>query len=176
MVLFICCWLYIRRWTVHPVGHSHVTVHPPLVLFTWNCSSRNSTVHPCRFSAPCGHHAGRHQGCCPPCSARGHHQGGCGRRGVDRRYPSSRSGRSPPPRGGVQCHRLGADGYSCPSARAIFVFIVIFPGRCLIARPHCLFDLQRHGRRRTSPSGGRNAQCSPAGEHRPRLHQLRQLA
>ncbi len=26
-----------------------------------------------------------------------------------------------------KAHRLGADGYNCPSTRAIFVFIVIFP-------------------------------------------------
>jgi hypothetical protein len=78
----------------------------------------------------------------------------------------------------VQGHCLGADSYSCPSARAIFIFLVIFPGRGLAACPHHLFNLRRHGRRRTKPSGGRSAQRSPAGEHRPRffLHQLRQLA
>jgi hypothetical protein len=71
----------------------------------------------------------------------------------------------------VQAARLliGADGYRCPSARAIFTFIGIFLSRGLAARPHCLFDLRRHGRRRTSPSGGRTAQRPPAGEHRPRL-------
>jgi hypothetical protein len=42
----------------------------------------------------------------------------------------------------VQAARfLGANGYSCPSARAIFVFIVIFPDRGLAARPHRLFGL-----------------------------------
>jgi hypothetical protein len=35
--------------------------------------------HHRQFSAPCGHHAGRHQGCCPLCSARGHRQEGRGR-------------------------------------------------------------------------------------------------
>jgi hypothetical protein len=77
----------------------------------------------------------------------------------------------------VQAARLLLDGYSCPSARAIFVFIVVFLGRGLAARPHRLFGLRRYGRRRTSPSGGRSAQRPPAGEHRPRLllHQLRQL-
>jgi hypothetical protein len=71
----------------------------------------------------------------------------------------------------------GADSYNYPSACAVFVFIAIFPGRGLAARPHHLFDLRRHGRRRTSPSGGCSAQRPPAGEHRPRLlHQLRQLA
>jgi hypothetical protein len=133
-------------------------------------------IHRCRFSTPCGHHAGQQRGCCPPCSARGHRQGGRGCRGAGRRCPSPRPGRPPPPRG-VQGRRLGADGYSCPSARAIFVFIVVFPGRGLTAHPHRLFDLQRYGRRWTSPSGGRNAQRPPAGEHRPRLlHQLHQLA
>jgi hypothetical protein len=39
-----------------------------------------------------------------------------------------------PPRG-VQGHRLGADGYNCPSARAIFVFIIIFPGRGPVVVP-----------------------------------------
>jgi hypothetical protein len=74
----------------------------------------------------------------------------------------------------VQGRRLGADGYNCPSARAIFVFIVVFPSHGLTARPHRLFDLRRYGRRRTSPSGSRSAQRPPAGEHRPRLlHQLR---
>jgi hypothetical protein len=78
---------------------------------------------------------------------------------------------------GVQGHRLEADGYNCSSARAIFVFIVIFPGRGLAARPHRLFDLRRHDRRWTSPSGSRSAQRSPASEHHPRLlHQLCQLA
>jgi hypothetical protein len=39
------------------------------------------------------------------------------------------------------------------------------------ARPH-------RAHHRTSPSGGRGAQCSPASEHRPRLllHQLRLLS
>jgi hypothetical protein len=68
-----------------------------------------------------------------------------------------------------------ADGYSCPSTRAIFVFIVIFSDRSLAARPYRLFDLQRHDRRQTSPSGGRSVQCPSAGEHHPQLHQLRQL-
>jgi hypothetical protein len=115
-----------------------------------------------RFSVPCGHHAGRHQGCCPPCLTRGHCQEG---RGAGHHCPSPCPGR-----------RLGADGYSFPSACAIFVFIVVFPDRGLAARPHRLFDLRRHGRRQTSPSGGRSAQRPPTGEHRPRLHQLRQLA
>jgi hypothetical protein len=129
-----------------------------------------------RFSAPCGHHAGQHRGCCPLCSVRAHRQEGRGRRGADRRCPSSRPGRPPPPRG-VQSRHLRADGYSCQSTHAIFVFIIIFPSRGLAARPHCLFDLRRHGHRRTSPSGGRNAQRPPAGEQRPRLlHQLHQLA
>jgi hypothetical protein len=74
-----------------------------------------------------------------------------------------RPDRPPPPRGGVQGHRLGADGCSCPSARAI----VVFPGRGLIARPHRLFNLRRHGRRRTSPSRGCSAQRPPTGEYRP---------
>jgi hypothetical protein len=129
-----------------------------------------------RFSAPCGHHAGRHRGCCPLCLARGHHQGGRGRRDAGCRCVLPRPGRPPPPRG-VQGHRLGADGYSCPSARAIFIFLVIFPDCGLIARPHHLFDLRRHGRRRTSLSGGCSVQRPSAGEHHPRLlHQLRQLA
>jgi hypothetical protein len=73
----------------------------------------------------------------------------------------------------VQGHRVGADGYRCPSARAILAFIGIFPA----TRPHRLFDLRRHGPRRTSPSGDRSAQRPPAGEHRPRLlHQVRLLA
>jgi hypothetical protein len=77
----------------------------------------------------------------------------------------------------VQAARLGADGYRCPLACAIFIFIVIFPGRGLAARPYRLFDLRRHGRRQTSPSGSRSAQRPPAGEHRPQLlHQLRLLA
>jgi hypothetical protein len=107
-------------------------------------------IHHRRFSTPCGHHAGRHRGCCPPCLARG---------------------------GGVQGRCLGVDGYSCPSARVIFIFIVVFPGHGLVARPHRLFDLRRYGRRRTSPSGGCSAQRPPAGEHHPQLllHQLRQL-
>jgi hypothetical protein len=77
----------------------------------------------------------------------------------------------------VQGHRLGADGYRCPSARAILTFIGIFPGRGPATRPHRLFDLRRHGHRRTSPSGGRSAQRPPAGEHHPRLllHQLHML-
>jgi hypothetical protein len=129
------------------------------------------------FSAPCGHHTGQHRGCCAPYSAQGHRQEGRGRRGADCRCLSPRPGRPPPRRGGVQGRRRGADGYSCPSARAIFVFIVIFPGQGLAARPHRLFDLRRHDHRRTSPSGGRSAQHPPAGEHRSRLlHQLRQLA
>jgi hypothetical protein len=129
-----------------------------------------------RFSAPCGHHGGRHRGCCHPCSVRGHHQGGQGRRGAGHRCPSPRLGRPPPPRG-VQGHCLGADGYNCPSACAIFVFIVIFLGRGLVAHPHRLFDLRRHGHRRTSPSSDCSVQRPPAGEHHPRLlHQLRQLA
>jgi hypothetical protein len=66
---------------------------------------------------------------------------------------------------------------SAPSARAIF-FIIIFPSRGLVARSDRLFDLQRHGRHRTLPSGSHSAQRLPAGEHRPRLllDQLRQLA
>jgi membrane-associated phospholipid phosphatase len=142
----------------------------PQVLYTPHCSSRRW------FSAPCGHHTGRHRGYCPPCSARGHCQGGRGRRGAGHRCASPRPGRPPPPRG-VQGHRLGADGYSCPSARAIFVFIVFFLGCGLAARPHRLFDLRRHGRRRTSPSDGCSAQRPSAGEHRHRLlvHQLCQL-
>jgi hypothetical protein len=80
---------------------------------------------------------------------------------------SSRSPRPP---------HLGADSYCCPSARAIFAFIGIFPGRGLVARPHRLFDLQRHGHRRTSTSGDRIAQRPLAAEHHPRLlHQLCQL-
>jgi hypothetical protein len=127
-----------------------------------------------RFSAPCGHHAGRHRGCCPPCSAQGYRQGGRGRRGAGHRCASPRPGLPPPPQGRVQGHRLGADGYCCPSPRAIFVFIVVFPGRGLVARPHRLFDLRRHGRHRISPSGSCSAQRPPAGEHCPQLlHQLR---
>jgi hypothetical protein len=42
-------------------------------------------IHRRRFSAPCGHHAGRPRDCCPPCSAQDHHQGGRGCRGVGRR-------------------------------------------------------------------------------------------
>jgi hypothetical protein len=38
-----------------------------------------------------------------------------------------------------------------------------------VARPRRLFDLRRHGRRQTSPSGGRSAQHPLAGEHRARL-------
>jgi uncharacterized membrane protein YgcG len=53
--------------------------------------------------------------------------------------------------------------------RAIFAFISIFLGRGLVARPHHLFDLRRHGHRQTSLSGGRSAQHPPDGEHRPRL-------
>jgi hypothetical protein len=124
-------------------------------------------IHRHRFSAPCGRHAGRHRGCCPPCSARGHHQGGRGRRGAGRHCPSPRLDRLPPPRGGVQGHRLGADGYRCPSARAIFVFIVIFPGRGLTACPHRLSDLRRHGCYRTSPLGDRNAQRPPLSSTPP---------
>jgi hypothetical protein len=131
-------------------------------------------IHRRRLSAPCGRHAGRHRGCCPPCLTRAHHQG---RRGTGRRCPSPHPGRPPPPPphgGGVQGHRLGADGYRCPSTRAIITFIGIFPGRGPAACPHCLFDLRRHGRHRTSPSGSCGAQCPPADEHRPRLlHQLR---
>jgi hypothetical protein len=53
----------------------------------------------------------------------------------------------------------------------------IFPGHDAAARLHRLFDLRRHGRHRTSPSGGRSAQHLLAGEHHPRLlHQLRLLA
>jgi hypothetical protein len=51
------------------------------------------------FSAPSGRHAGRHRGCCPLRSARGHHQGGRGCRGAGCCYPSPRPGRPPPPRG-----------------------------------------------------------------------------
>jgi hypothetical protein len=40
---------------------------------------------------------------------------------------TTRPDRPPPPRGGVQGHRLEADGYNCSSACAIFVFIVVFP-------------------------------------------------
>jgi hypothetical protein len=131
-------------------------------------------IHRCQFSAPCDCQVGQHRGCCPPCSAQDHHQGGQGRRGVDRRCSSPRPGRPPPPRGGVQCHRLGADNHRCPSARVIFAFISVFPGHGPAARPHRLFDLRRHGRRRTSPSGGHGAQRPPAVEHRPQLllHQL----
>jgi hypothetical protein len=123
-----------------------------------------------RLSAPCGHHARRHRGCCPPYSARSRHQGGRGHRGAGHRCPSPCLGRPPPPRGGgVQGHRLGEDGYNCLSARVIFVFLAIFLGCGLAARPHHhhLFDLRRHIHRWTSPSGGRSAQCSPAREHRP---------
>jgi hypothetical protein len=77
-----------------------------------HCSSRR------RFSAPCGHHTGRYRGCCHPCSTRGHRQGGRGHRGAGRRCASLRPGRLPPR--GVQDHHLGADGYNCPSAHAIF--------------------------------------------------------
>jgi hypothetical protein len=100
-----------------------------------------------------------------------------GSRPSSRRSRTPRPGRPPPPRGGVQGDRLGADGYSCPSARAIFVVLVIFLGHGLAAHPHHLFDLRRHGRRRTSPSSSRSAQHPPSAEHRPRLllHQLRQL-
>jgi hypothetical protein len=57
------------------------------------------------------------------------------------------------------------------------VCIGIFPVRGPVARPHHLFDLQRHSRRRTSPSGGCSTQRPSAGEHRPRLlHQLHLLA
>jgi hypothetical protein len=132
-----------------------------------------------RFSALCGHHAEQHRDCCPPCSDRGHPQGGQGRRGAGHRCPYPRPGFSPSPcGGGVQGHRLGADGYCCPLACAILAFIGIFPGRGPAARPHRLFDLRRHGRCQTSPSCGRNTQCPPAGEHRPRLllHQLHLLA
>jgi hypothetical protein len=76
-------------------------------------------------------------------------------------------GRLPPPRGGVHGRLLGADGYNYPSTCAIFVFIVVFPGRGLVAPPHCLFDLRRHDRHQTSPSGERSAQRPPAGEHHP---------
>jgi hypothetical protein len=122
-----------------------------------------------RSSAPCSRHVGRHRGCYPPCSARGHHQGGQGRRGAGRHCPSLRLVRPPPPCRGVQGQRLGTDGYCCPSARAIFAFIGIFPSRGPAAHPHRLFDLQRHSHHRTSPSGGRSAQRPPAGEHRHRL-------
>jgi hypothetical protein len=135
-------------------------------------------IHHHRFSAMCGRHVERHRGCCPPCSARGHHQEGRGRRGVGRRYPSPRPGHPPPPRGGgVQGHHLVADGYRYPSACAILAFIGIFPDRGPGARPRCLFNLRRHGRHRTSPSGDRSAQRPPADEHHPRLllHQLRLL-
>jgi hypothetical protein len=71
-----------------------------------------------RFFAPCGHNAGRTPRLLPsvlgimPSSRRPR---------TPRRRPP-RPGRPPPPQGGVQGRRLGADGYSCPSARAIFVF------------------------------------------------------
>jgi hypothetical protein len=58
--------------------------------------STNAVLFICsrrRFSAPCGHHAERHRGCCPLCSARSHRQGGRGRRGTGRRCPSPRPGR-----------------------------------------------------------------------------------
>jgi hypothetical protein len=70
-------------------------------------------------------------------------------------------------------HRLGADGYHYPSARAILAFIGIFTSHGPTARPHRLFDLRKHGHRRTSPLGNRSTQRPPAGEHHPRL--LRQL-
>jgi hypothetical protein len=38
-----------------------------------------------RFSGPCSHHAERHRGHCPPCSTRGHRQGGRGRSCAGRR-------------------------------------------------------------------------------------------
>jgi hypothetical protein len=136
-------------------------------------------IHRRRFSTLCGRHVGRHRGYCPPCSARGHHQGGRGHRGAGRHYPSLHPGRLlPPRRGGVQGHRLGVDGYRCSSARTILAFIGIFPGRGPAARPHRLFDIRRHGHRRTSPSGDRSAQRLPAGKHHLQLllHQLRLLA
>jgi hypothetical protein len=117
-------------------------------------------IHRRRLSAPCGHHAGRHRGCCPPCSSRGHHQGGRGHRGAGCHCPSPCPGSLLPPRGG------GVEGHRCPSAHAIFVFIGIFPGRGPAARPHHLFDLQRHDHHRTSPLGDRSAQRPSAGEHR----------
>jgi hypothetical protein len=133
-------------------------------------------IHRHRFSTSCSRHAGRHQGCYTPCLARGHHQGGRGRQGIGHHCPSPRPGH-PPPQGGIKGHCLVADGYRCPSARAIFVFIIIFPGRSLAAHPHRLFDLRRHGRRRTSPLEGHSTQRPPAGEHHSRLlHQLRPLA
>jgi hypothetical protein len=111
-------------------------------LFIHRPSCSHCTVHPppvlCPVRSPCR-----------------------GRRGAGSCCPTPRQGPSPPPRGGVQGRRLGADGYSCPLARAIFVFIVVFLGRGLAARPHRLFDLRRHGRRRTSPLGGHSAQRPP---------------
>jgi hypothetical protein len=81
----------------------------------------------------------------------------------------------PPP---LQGHRLGANGYRCPSARDIFAFIVIFPGRGLAARPHRPFELRRHGHHRTLPLDDRSAQRPSSGEHHHRLllHQQHLLA
>jgi hypothetical protein len=40
---------------------------PRVVLFMWDCSfSPLALFIRRRFSAPCGHHAGRHRGSCPP--------------------------------------------------------------------------------------------------------------
>jgi hypothetical protein len=58
---------------IHHQSCSRGTVHPPPVLFTRYCSSTVGNVRTVlfishRFSAPCGHHAGRHRGCYPPCA------------------------------------------------------------------------------------------------------------
>jgi hypothetical protein len=137
-----------------------------------NCSSALSTSPPvlCPVRSPC-----RTRSRLLP-SVLGSRPSSRRLRTLRRRSP--RPGRLSPPRGGVQGHLFGADGYNCPLARAIFVFIIVFPDRGLATRPHRLFDLQRHGRRRTSPLGGCSAPRPPAGKYRPRLllHQLRQLA
>jgi hypothetical protein len=105
-VLQYHCAVLFTRYSTLAAGTVHCVVgpvHAVLFIRRWYClrgivpSSRGTVplaagtvhtvlfIHRCWFSTPCDHHAGRHRGRCPPCSARGHRQEGRGCRGAGRR-------------------------------------------------------------------------------------------